>query len=305
MTFKLKILGSNSAAPAHNRYQTSQILNVQNHLFMIDCGEGAQMQLPKYRVKINRINHIFISHLHGDHFLGLMGLISTMHLFGRKKDLFIYGPPGLAEIITIQLKYSESNLNFKIRLYELKKDTPELIFENEFLVVQTIPLNHRVICNGFLFKEKQKPRKINKFLIPPGFSLKNMAKLKKGMDIIDEKGNIIYKNEDLTLPPKKSYSYAYCSDTKYDEGIIDQIKNVDLLYHESTFRSDKEKRAAETFHSTAKQAGTIALKASVGKLILGHYSVRYKNLDPLLSEAREVFQNAVLAKEGEDIILEN
>lgn len=305
MTFQLKILGSNSAAPAHNRHQTAQLLNIQNHLFLIDCGEGTQLQLAKYHVKINRINHIFISHLHGDHFFGLMGLVSTMHLFGRKKDLHLYGPPGLAEIITLQLKYSESNLNFKIKLKELKNPSSEYIFENDFMTVQTIPLSHRIICNGFLFKEKKKPRKINKEKIPDNFSLKNMAILKKGFDIKDEEDKILYKNEDLTLPPKPSFAYAYCSDTKYDESILPLIEGVDLLYHEATFMNDKKARASETFHSTAEQAAIMAKKAKASKLILGHFSVRYKDLSPVLDEAREVFDNTILAKEGENIILAN
>jgi len=303
LTFILKILGSNSAAPAHNRHQTSQLLNVQNQLFLIDCGEGTQLQLAKYHIKINRINNIFISHLHGDHFFGLMGLISTMHLFGRHKKLNIFGPPGLAEIITLQLRYSESNLNFKINMHELQNIAPAIIFENDFMTVENIPLSHRVFCNGFLFKEKPKPRKINKELLPTDFSLKNIVKLKKGEDIVDDSGNLLYKNETLTLPPKKSHSYAYCSDTKYKEEILPQINQVNLLYHESTFMSDMLERAEQTFHSTAHQAAIIANKAQAGQLILGHYSVRYKDLTPLLKEAQAVFPNTVLGKEGEDIVL--
>jgi len=303
LTFILKILGSNSAAPAHNRHQTSQLLNVQNQLFLIDCGEGTQLQLAKNHVKINRINNIFISHLHGDHFFGLMGLISTMHLYGRQKPLQIFGPTGLSEIITLQLRYSESNLNFKIKLHELEDNAPARIFENEFMTVETIPLSHRVFCNGFLFREKPKPRKINKEKLPENFTLKNILKLKRGEDIVDDNDRIIYKNGELTLPPKKSHAYAYCSDTSYKEDIVEQIKNVDLLYHESTFMDDMLERAEKTYHSTARQAATIAGKASVGKLILGHYSVRYKDLNPMLQEAREVFPDTVLGLEGEDIIL--
>ena len=303
MTFILKILGSNSAAPAHNRHQTSQLLNIQNQLFLIDCGEGTQLQLAKYHVKINRINNIFISHLHGDHFFGLMGLISTMHLYGRKKNLTIYGPPGLAEIITLQLKYSESNLNFRVILNELQDKNPEKIFENEFMTVDTIPLVHRVFCNGFLFREKPKPRKINKEKLPANFTLNNIIRLKKGFDIENEAGEVIYKNKDYTLPPKHSYSYAYCSDTLYHEDLIDQVNGVDLLYHESTFMDDMKERAVQTYHSTARQAASIGLKAKVGQLILGHYSVRYKDLTPLLEEARQVFPNSQLGVEGQDIVL--
>lgn len=304
MTFKLKILGTNAAAPAHNRNQTSQLLVINNYRFLIDCGEGTQMQLSKYNVKLNKIDYIFISHLHGDHFFGLMGLISTMHLFRRSKDLHLYGPQGLSEIITTSLKYSESNLNFKIIFHALDKDTSEQIFENELLTIDTIPLNHGIRCNGFLFKEKPKPRKINKENLPENFSLANMALLKKGMDILDDEGQIIFKNEDLTLPAKKSFSYAYCSDTIFDESIVPYIMKVDLLYHESTFTTDMEDRAKETFHSTAKQAAIIANKAQVSKLMLGHYSIRYKDLQPLLSEAKAIFPETILAKEGESIVLE-
>lgn len=301
MSFTLKILGSNSAAPAHNRHQTSQLLNVQNHTFLIDCGEGTQIQLIKYKLKAQKINNIFISHLHGDHYLGLMGLISTMHLQNRTKDLFIYGPPGLAEIITLQLQYSQTILNYKIKFQEVDTSKRKVIFEDEILVVETIPLNHRIGCAGFLFREKPKKRRIIKEKLPHNCSLKNILSLKNGEDIYDEDGEILYHNESMTFPPRKSRSYAYCSDTKYDENIIEQIKHVDLLYHESTFLSDREERANQTFHSTARQAATIAKKAEVGKLLLGHYSIRYKELQPLLDEARDVFENAALAIEGETI----
>jgi ribonuclease Z len=262
------------------------------------------MQLSKYNVRLNKIDHVFISHLHGDHFFGLMGLVSTMHLFRRSKELHIYGPPDLAEIIVANLKYSRSFLNFRIMFHPLENDISEVIYQNEFLTVHTIPLTHGIRCNGFLFREKPKPRKINKDKLPDDFSLKNLAMLKKGLDIVDDRGNVIYKNEELTLPPKKSYSYAYCSDTLYNESIVPLIEDVDLLYHESTFTTDMEARANETFHSTARQAARIAVKAKVSKLILGHYSVRYKDLQPILDEARAVFGESVLAKEGENIVLE-
>lgn len=301
MSFALKILGSNSAAPAHNRHQTSQLLAVQQHLFLIDCGEGTQMQLSKFKVKVQKINQIFISHLHGDHYLGLMGLISTLHLQGRTKDLHIYGPPGLSDIITLQLKYSQTVLNYKIHFQELNTAVRAVIFEDEAITVETIPLNHRIGCAGFLFREKPKKRRIIKEKLPQDMSLKDLLLLKNGENIYDEKGNLLYENEALTLPPKKSRAYAYCSDTKYEEQIVEQITAVDLLYHEATFLSDREERASQTFHSTARQAATIAKKAHVGQLLLGHYSIRYKELQPILDEARQVFDNARLAIEGETI----
>lgn len=301
MSFALKILGSNSAAPAHNRHQTAQLLTVGQHVFLIDCGEGTQMQLTKYKAKLHKIQHIFISHLHGDHYLGLMGLISTLHLQNRTSDLHIYGPTGLADIITLQLKHSETVLNYKIFFRKLDTAIRETIFDDDFLSIETIPLNHRIGCSGFLFREKPKKRRIIKEKLPTGISLAHIVALKNGEDIYDESGELMFQNEDMTLPPKKSRAYAYCSDTKYDEQIIDQIAHVDLLYHESTFLSDREERAAQTYHSTARQAATIALKAQVGLLLLGHYSIRYKELQPILDEAWEVFPNAKLAIEGETI----
>ena len=305
MGFELKILGANSAKPAYNRNQTSQLLTVQNELFLIDCGEGTQLQLNHYKVKVGRIKHILISHLHGDHFFGLIGLISTMHLQRRATGLNLYGPPGLAEIITMQLKVSGTVLSYPIHFKEINPDKPGCVFENEKITIQTIPLVHRIPCVGFLFREKIKPRRIIKEKIQEEFSLVDMVTLKNGKDILDENGSVIYKNEDYTLPPRKSRSYAYCSDTMYHEGIIDLIKGVDLLYHEATFLSDREKRAKETFHATARQAALIAKKADVGQLLIGHYSSRYKDITPFQAEARQVFGNTILAIEGETIYIED
>lgn len=304
MTFILKILGSNSAAPAHNRHQTSQLLNVQNQLYLIDCGEGTQNQLRRFKARISKIHHIFISHLHGDHYLGLLGLILSMHLQGRVKDLHLYAPAALAEIIVIQLKHSRTILNYKIIFNSIDPDHMQIIYENNDLTVETIPLLHRISCTGFLFREKPKLRRINKKKLPTDFPLTHILALKKGEDIFDENGAILYRNRELTLPPKRSRSYAYCSDTIYNEDMVDQIKDVDLLYHESTFLDDQRERARETYHSTALQAGIIARKAKVNMLVLGHYSIRYKELEPLLKEAKEEFLNTILAIEGMDISLD-
>ena len=298
MTFRLKILGSNSAAPAFNRNQTAQVLQVNNSYFLIDCGEGTQLRMAKARVKINKISHIFISHLHGDHYFGLIGLISTMHLFGRKHDLDIFCPSPLEEIINLQLKHSETTLNFKINYTFIDQMEDDFLLENRNLTVEKFPLNHQIFCSGFLFREKPKPIRINKSKIPEDFSVANLGKLKKGEDIYDSEGKLLYKNSELTLPPKHSRSYAYCSDTKYDEDIIPVIKGVDLLYHEATFTKDMKERADRTYHSTAEQAGLIAKKAETKKLLIGHYSVRYRELDPLLEEARSVFPESYLAIEG-------
>lgn len=258
------------------------------------------MQLNKYKVKFNRINHIFISHLHGDHYLGLTGLLSTMHLNKRTEDLYLFAPAGVSEILSLQFKYSDTRLHYKIHFRELTQ-TREVIFENENLTVETIPLSHRIQCTGFLFREKPKKRRINKDVLPNNLSLVQISKLKKGEDIFTQQGELLYKNTDLTLPPKKNRSYAYCSDTRYHEPIIEQIQNVDLLYHESTFLEIESHRAAETFHSTARQAALVASKANVHQLILGHYSSRYKDLSPFLEEARSVFANTKLSIEGEEI----
>ena len=298
MTFRLKILGSNSAAPAFNRNQTSQVLQVYNNYFLIDCGEGTQLRLGKARVKINKINHIFISHMHGDHYFGLIGLVSTMHLFGRKHDLNIYCPTALKDIIDLQLKHSETILNFQINYFFIDQMEEDIIFDNKHVTIQKFLLNHSIYCSGFLFREKPKPIRINKEKLPENFSVANIGKLKKGEDIYDNDGKLLFRNSDLTLPARRSRSYAYCSDTKYEENIIPIIKGVDLLYHEATFTKEMEERADRTFHSTAEQAGKIAKKAKTKKLLIGHYSVRYRELEPVLKEAQSVFPESYLAIEG-------
>jgi len=271
----------------------------------MDCGEGTQLLLKRYHVKIQRIDNIFISHLHGDHYLGVMGLLSTMHLTGRKKSLNLYAPAGLAEIITLQLKHSETIFNFDINFVAVDPTVNKVVHEDDFVSVSSIPLNHRIPCGGFLFSEKPKKRRINKEMLPAEFSVRNIIKLKNGEDILDQEGKVLYKNEALTFPPKRIYKYAFCSDTKYDESIIPIIAGVDLLYHETTFLEEHMDRAANTYHSTAKEAATIAKKANVGKLLMGHFSIRYKDLEPLRQEAQTIFPNSELAIEGEDFILDD
>lgn len=305
MSIRVKILGSNSAAPAHKRHQTSQLLNIEGHFYLMDCGEGTQLQLKRYRLRIQRINNIFISHLHGDHYLGVMGLLSTMHLTGRKKPLNLYAPKGLAEIITLQLKHSETVFNYEVNFVTVNTTEHRLIHEDDFVSVYSIPLNHRIPCSGYLFKEKTKKRKIIKEKLPQDFSIRNMIRLKNGEDILDEEGNLLFKNEELTDPPKRTFSYAFCSDTKYDESIVPLIRDTDMLYHETTFLDEHMDRASNTYHSTAKEAATIALKANVGRLLMGHFSIRYKDLEPLKLEAQSVFPNSELAIEGEDFILDD
>lgn len=305
MAFKITILGSSGAVPAYGRMPSAQFIEVENNYFMIDCAEGAQLQLMKFDLHMHRIDHIFISHLHGDHYLGLMGLIFTLHLNKRKNDLHIYSHKGLDEIITLQLKYSKSSLNYKIIFHQLTPGKQEVVFENKFVTVETIPLLHKLDCSGFLIREKPKPRRIDKEVMPQNLSVLQLNKLKAGEDIVDEEGNILYKNESLTLSPRKSRSYAYCSDTQYFEEIVEQIREVDVLYHEATFMEEDADKALETRHSTVKQAATIALKAQPVRLLIGHFSARYKDLLPVIDEAKRVFQNTYLALEGETFTIED
>ncbi len=305
MSFKVTILGSSGAMPAYGRHPASQLVEIQSRAFLIDCGEGTQMQLMRLQASFHRINHIFISHLHGDHYLGLMGLLFTMHLQRRVNDLHLFSHRGLDEIIITQLRYSRSTLNFKIIFHRLEKGLREIIFEDDALTVATIPLSHKIRCSGFLFKEKQKPRRIDKTKLPEGLLLQQIANLKKGDDVRDAAGNILYKNSELTFDPRKSRSFAYCSDTAFDESIVDQIKNADLLYHEATFIEEDSAKANETKHSTAKQAATVALLAQVSVLILGHFSARYKDLSLTLEEAQSIFPNSRLGVEGEQFIVKD
>lgn len=298
MSFNITILGSSGALPAYGRFPSSQLIEIENRHFLIDCGEGAQMQLMRFQANLHRINHILISHLHGDHYLGLMGLIFTMHLLRRTNDLHLYSHSGLDDIITTHLRHSHSVPGFKIIYHPLESDVHQTIYEDDALQVQTIPLTHKLKCSGFLFREKIKPRRIDKSKLPQGLLIQQIANLKKGEDVVDKSGVTIYKNEDLTLPPRRSRTYAYCSDTAYNEKIIELIRGVDILYHEATFGMDEQSKATETQHSTASQAAHMALKAEVGKLLIGHFSARYKDLNPLLDEARNVFPEVELAIEG-------
>lgn len=301
--FELTILGCSSATPTSKRNPTSQLLNVADRFFLIDCGEATQIQLRKYKIKFQRINHIFISHLHGDHYFGLVGLLSSMHLLGRKNEIHIYAPIELKEIIDIQHKHSFTKLNYEIVFHALQYDKSKIIFEDDKLFVETILLNHRINCCGFLFKEKPHPKniireKIKQYNIP----IAEIPKIKAGDDYFNTDGKRI-ANAELATEAFPIRSYAYCSDTCYDESIIKKIKNVDLLYHEATFMHNMELRAKETFHSTTIQAGTIAKKANVKQLIIGHFSARYKDAEPMLKETQTAFANTLLAVEGEKYIL--
>jgi ribonuclease Z len=299
MSFKITILGSSGAVPAFGRMPSSQFIEVQNRYFLFDCGEGAQMQLMKYNLYLHRIDHIFISHLHGDHYLGLMGLLFTMHLNRRATDLHLYSHRGLDEIIITQLRHSQSALHFNIIFHTLLPGVKETVYEDTSLTIDTIPLSHKIPCSGFLIREKTKPRRIDKSVLPEGLSFRQIQALKAGEDVTDEEGTVLFKNHLLTQSPRKSRSYAYCSDTQYTDRIIEQIKGIDVLYHESTFITDDQDKASETMHSTAAQAAHIAQKAGVTTLLIGHFSARYKDLKILLQEAKQHFTNTLLATEGQ------
>ena len=299
MSLKLTILGCHSATPRVNAHPTSQFLEIKNHNFLIDCGEGTQVQLRKYGVKFSKIKNIFISHLHGDHYFGLIGLIATFRLLNRENALNIYAPKGLKEVITLQLKLSKSWTNFPLIFHELTSKKSELIFEDEKVEVHTIPLNHRIYTNGFLFKEKLGERKLNIAEIAKHNEIEicDFQNLKNGKDYKCLNGDFI-KNELLTLNPPLPKSYAFCSDTSYFPNIVQIIKNVTCLYHETTFLKDKEELAASTKHSTAEQAAKIASEAQVKQLIIGHFSGRYKNKELFQDEAKIIFENTLLAEEG-------
>lgn len=301
---KITILGCYAATPRSFTNPTSQVLEMQNNYFLIDCGEGTQVQLRRNKVKFSRIKHIFISHLHGDHFYGLVGLVSTFRLLNRETELHIYGPKGIKEIITLQLKLAKSWTNFPLIFHELTSKEPELIYENSKVSVTTIPLKHRIYTNGFLFREKEGDRKL---LIDKAesynidFSL--FKSLKKGKDVRSEDGKLV-ANHLVTADPPPPKSYAYCSDTVYDPDLVPLLKDTTVLYHESTFLEDQSELAFPTKHSTAKQAATIARDAGVQTLILGHYSTRYDNIELFRKEASSVFQNIILADDGKEIIVE-
>jgi len=295
---KLTILGCHSATPRTNTNPTAQVLEIKNNMFLIDCGEGTQVELRRNKIKFSRIKHIFISHLHGDHYFGLVGLVNTFSLLSRETELHIYAPKGLKEVITLQMKLSSSWTSYPLIFHELNSKESELIYEDDKVEVRTIPLKHRIYTNGFLFKEKENERKldinaVNEANIDKAY----YRKLKQGFDVENEDGVLIC-NAKVTKDPLPTKSYAFCSDTVYNEAIIPLIKDCTVLYHESTFLDKNESLCIPTKHSTAKHAATIAKKANVGTLILGHYSTRYNGYDEFKTEAQTIFSNVLLAKDG-------
>ena len=298
MAFKLTVLGCNSAIPTVERHPTAQLLNANERFFLIDCGEGTQVQLRKYQLSYQRISHIFISHLHGDHYFGLIGLISSMHLLGRNKDLHIYAHQELKEIIDLQLAASNTELNFPLFFHPLPEDKEMVFFEDNNIKVSNLLLDHTIKCSGFLFEEKKSKRKIIQFEVEKQHvPYDKMNSLKDGLDWVNAEGKIIL-NDLLTIENSLPHKYAFCSDTRYNEGLIEKIKDVDLLYYETTFMSGLEDRAMQTGHSTTLQAASIAKKSAVRNLLIGHYSQRYKNLKDLLDETKLSFENTQLSYPG-------
>jgi ribonuclease Z len=295
---KLHILGCYAAAPRTTTHPTAQVLELRNQLFLIDCGEGTQIELRRYGIRFTRIRHIFISHLHGDHFFGLPGLISTFRLLGREQELHIYGPKGIREAITLLLKLGQSWTNYPLIFHELESREPQQILEDESLTVTTIPLKHRIYTNGFLFAEKPGKRKFNAVAARKyGIDRAYYRKIKDGADFTAEDGTLI-KNELLTFDPGPVLKYAYCCDTSYNPEMVPYLKNADVLYHEATFLESEALLSQETGHSTATDAARIAKAADVGTLILGHYSTRYKSISPFREEALAIFPNVELAEDG-------
>jgi ribonuclease Z len=296
---KLHILGCHSATPRSTVFPSSQVVEIGNELLLIDAGEGMQIQLRKYKHKFNKIKHIFISHLHGDHFFGLVGYLSSLRLIGREKEVHIYAPVGLKAIIELQFKITKTDINYPLFFHELSSNESELILDTDKFTVSTIPLEHRIYTNGYLIKEKPALRKLNMAAVSQYPEIETWAyhNLKRGKDFIKEDGTVI-PNEVLTLPAPPPKSYAYCSDTIYKLDIVPLIKNVDLLYHEATFLEKHKELATKTKHSTAKQAAQIAKDANVKKLVLGHFSSRYPNEALFAQEAAKIFPNVDIAKEG-------
>lgn len=302
--FELHILGCGSALPTTRHFPTSQVLNVRDKLFMIDCGEGTQLQFRKSYLKFSRLNHIFISHLHGDHCFGLLGLISTLNLLGRTADLHIYSPVGLEELLKPMLSFFNREMTYQVYFHEFDTKVSALIYEDRSLTVTTLPLRHRMPCCGFLFAEKPTPNHIIREMIDfYQVPLYELNRIKNGADFVTSEGEVV-PNARLTTPSAPPRRYAYCSDTIYQPSLVDYVREVNLLFHEATFADSEMQRAKETFHTTARQAAQLAREAAVKSLLIGHYSARYEDENLLLQEAASVFPQTQLARENICISIE-
>ena len=305
MSFTVTVIGSNSAIPAHGRHPSAQVLTIHDKLYLIDCGEGTQMRFNELGIKWMKINHIFITHMHGDHYFGLIGLISTYHLLRRNRPLDIFAPAPLADIIHMQLSAGQTELCYPLHFHPLRGDSTAVVFENDDIEVMTIPLKHRIDCTGFLFREKMRERKIiREKLLTYDIPVELIPELKKGMDIVDEKTGRRILNSELTLDPARPRSYAYCCDTAFNPDMIEQIRGADLLYHDCTFDENSTQRAIDTYHSTTIHAATIAKMAEVKMLMIGHFSSKYDKLESLQDEACSIFPSTMLAVEGKTFSIE-
>ena len=301
--FEINILGCGAALPTPRRLSSSQVVNIREKLFMLDCAEGTQMALRRSRLSFSHLQAIFLTHLHGDHVFGLLGMLSTFGLLGRIQDLHIYGPKDLERIFQPQIDYFCADSPYKIILHEIDTKTPQIIHEDRSVIISTLPLSHRVPCCGYLFQEKPTPRHIRRDMIDfYHIPISQINNIKAGMDWTTDDGTLI-PNDKLTTPPDPVRSYAYCTDTTYRPQLAELIQNVTCLYHEATFAQEHALLAKNTHHSTASQAAQIACNAHAGKLILGHFSSRYKSEEILLHEAQQIFPNTLLAEDGMKITL--
>jgi ribonuclease Z len=301
LPFALTILGAGSATPTLRLHPTAQLLLVGNDYMLIDCGEGTQLRLIEQKIRPGRLRYIFISHLHGDHYFGLAPLLSTLNLGGRTEDLYLFGPRGLDEVLTTIFRVSDSRLGYKLHFQVVDPTQPTLLLDHSQVTVESIPLQHRIDCTGYLFREKPHKPHLLREKLPADIPVQYLKQLKEGHDIVDADGRILYAAAEYTEPGPTPRSYAYCSDTRYVEELVPQLQGVDLLYHEATFLEDNAQRAAEVYHTTARQAATIADKANVGRLLIGHFSSRYKQFELFLDEARAIFPETYLAEEGKTV----
>lgn len=299
--FALTVLGAGSATPTLRLHQTAQLLTVGADYMLIDCGEGTQFRLLEQRIRPGRLRYIFISHLHGDHYFGLAPLLSSLNMGGRTEDLYLFGPRGLDEVLTTIFRVSDSRLGFTLHFQPVDPGQPMFLLDHPLVTVQSIPLQHRIDCTGYLFREKPQKPHLLRDKLPDDTPVTYLKQLKNGEDILGPDGQVLYAAADYTEPAPAPRAYAYCSDTRYVDALISQLYGVDLLYHEATFLEDNAVRAAEVYHSTARQAATMAAKAQVGRLLIGHFSSRYKQFDSFLDEARAVFPETYLAIEGKTI----
>jgi ribonuclease Z len=294
--FAVTILGNNSAVPAFDRHPTSQVVTLDGNNYLVDCGEGTQIQMINFKIRRSKISHIFISHLHGDHYFGLIGLLNSFSLLSHQQELHVFGPSPLKEIIELQLKVADTKLCYPLHIHHITE--PAMLLDNEKLTVKCFRTNHRIECYGFSFAEKKQPRKLNpdkakEYEIPAVF----YERLKEGEDYTRKDGTVI-KNELVSEAAAPGKKYAFCADTKYDESMIPHILGADMIYHEATYLDNLRERAEIRFHSTSKQAAKLAKKAGVKKLLIGHFSSKYPTLEEFEAEAREVFENTELALEG-------